>query len=124
MTAKMIQLPFNSTFCHIPCKLPFLIFEPKTSQTAIIFALMNGKKIGLGPAVGFGIILPTGLWVIFREQQFSIERGVCNGPTVEVDALPTEDIDDLLNEVLNAFGLTHADVQTKGSRIRRLDLME
>lgn len=119
MAMKPIQLAFNTTFRQVPWPIAILNIRVEEIAKRDGFYVFDWEEDGFGPAKGFAVIIPTGLWVLFREQQFSIERGVCSGPTIEVDMFPSPHVDSILKDVLTAFNLTDADVQTK--RVRNTD---
>ena len=111
--AKYIQLPTTSTFRNIPWQIAILNVPVKEIAQRGGYNLYQWDEDGMGVVSGFGVVLPTGLWVVLREYENLIERGVCSGPTVEINSIPCNEMEKLLQEVLTAFELTDADVQTK-----------
>ena len=111
--ASPIQLSFDTIFHNLPWPIAILNIRAKDLALRHGLDCHEWEEDGLGTTYGFAVILPTGLWVSFHEQKHNIDRGVCNGPTIDVDAPNTDNSEELLKEVLTAFGLTNADVQMK-----------
>lgn len=75
--------------------------------------LQNWIEDGLGPAIGCGGRLPSGVIIFLRELEHLISRSKAKGPDVFADAADLQEIgvDKLLSETLSALSLDPADVE-------------